>query len=171
MLLAMLFLLGFAAPAHGATITCPEGCAYLQSWVDESLVPTPDESVEVRFTANTECPPMSMACAMPEKHIILLADPREGREIFYHELGHIFDYEKLNPELRFKFLRIIHHTRYLWGDEETEYDYAGEEWFADVYSKCSQFRVFDPTWGYSVDSGLVSGKLMRRACAYIRELP
>ena len=148
--LLALALLVFAAPARAVTLKVfPEGSSYvppLQSYLDtrnNSWLPTAPGDLEVYLR---NCPYTSVPAAgcyldvtPPELWISSsLLTPKKSdalRKVFFHELGHHFDYKLLNAEERLEFTRMFgfaEGTPWAAGVGEL----APREWFAEAASSC-----------------------------------
>ena len=161
-------LLAFAAPARATTLVLPDGTAApqpYQSWVDRALVPTPPGTVTLHLAP---CPyhwDGGVACADPANHALYLGPGGRGREIFLHELGHVFDAEVMTAAARSRFAAALG-LRGAWSDESLTS--APLEMFADAYSLCARFRTIRTV--YYAPNGYAPGpREHRRACALIRQ--
>ncbi|HEY3186458.1 MAG TPA: hypothetical protein VGJ70_03220 [Solirubrobacteraceae bacterium] len=160
-------LLAFAAPAGATTLVLPGGSARpqpYQSWVDQSLVPTPAGTVTLRLAG---CPSHwdgGVACADQASRTIYLGPGGRGRETFLHELGHIFDAEVMTDAARAGFQAALHLPG-AWNDES-----AGApplEMFADAYSLCARYRTIRTVY-YAANGYAPGPREHQRACALIR---
>ena len=132
-----------AAQAH-TTIIEPEGSHFpYQQWVDEAKVPTPDITLTLIEAPCPEEDEVFYACMGRAEQTIWVNLEMMGRRdawpraIFYHEIGHFFDYLDLPEWARLRF-REIRHSGRPWVDEGK---FEGlEEVFADSYSGCALDR-------------------------------
>lgn len=149
-----------AGSAQGADLPDP-----YQEW-NESVtrVPLPKPGLEV-VISETPCSGDILGCAYAELNRIEVS-PQSWKSTFLHEEGHIFDAEYMTETTRTQFLSIIHHSNFEWWG--IDYDHSGGEWFADSYMQCARLPRIDPSWEYSVGSGAVKGRLIKRVCSLIR---
>jgi hypothetical protein len=161
-------LLALATPAGAATLVLPDGTARpqpYQSWVDQSLVPTPAGTVTLRLAP---CPyhwDGGVACADQGDRTIYLGAGGRGRDIFLHELGHIFDAAVMTDAARGRFAAMLG-LRGAWNDQSLAHPPL--EMFADAYSVCARFRTIRTV--YYAPNGYAPGpREHRRACALIRQ--
>jgi hypothetical protein len=150
--LAAALLLAPVAEAH-TTIIEPMGSRFpYQRWIDESLVPTPDVTIEVIPTELSHgCPSREAsypACTSPELNTIWFDEAafalfpatggmRNVRHVFMHEIGHNFDQDVL-PEWARGWFEEIYGLEGPWStDVEPRSATAPNELFAEDYASCS----------------------------------
>jgi hypothetical protein len=76
------------------------------------------------------------ACAYPQQAIVYVA-PGQGRFVLEHELGHVFDYQRLTPGDRNWFTRMLGLTGVWSQGTGMEGLHSPAERFADAYATCA----------------------------------
>jgi hypothetical protein len=141
-LLALVLAVALIAPASaGAVKLTTDQTAQYQAWADAALVPTPRVAVRLRFTGCLAVwgdQRVFWSCAT-DATISLAPEDHGDQAIFLHELGHVFDNERMTPRHRRLF------TRWFGGGAwEPPADPRklgmGRELFASAYSLCARFR-------------------------------
>jgi hypothetical protein len=161
---------GHSVVASAATqVAAPDAGeqAFLQNWIDHSLMPSPDVSVNVtgticpggQYMACSTYSPVRSTIAYPDIRYIFQApytsdtvDQTRAQLEFLHELGHIFDWANSTrgagpSPLRSDFLRIMHIT----GSGVSDTQWAGgrigslsidpQEQFAMAYNYCALYQT------------------------------
>jgi hypothetical protein len=180
LLVAALLIWVPAAEAH-TTIIEPLGSHFpYQRWIDESLVPTPEEIVPLIETPQPCGLPETAACtsgpgAPPEIQIAPRQPEGNQRSDFLHEVGHRFEAQYLSEESRLLFLRDIGRPTLQWTIPAGPYPgwelEGGAEWFADTYAVCARVpHPGRPQMGYVVTNRFVGSAQMLKACGLIRHL-
>lgn len=174
MWLLLLVVLVFAAPAEAVTLVTPDGQVAQpeQRWADEAKVPTAVATITVH---REHCPDSVEPTCASIGHI-WIAPGWGTRAIFFHELGHVFDYYALTDGDRSAFGAILHDRR-PWRVEGGD---APVERLADTYSMCARRRrmsahywtelrwderSFGPLLG-----GPRSAREYARACSFLRRV-
>jgi hypothetical protein len=125
-----------------------------QGWADQSRVPTPD-GLAILFLA--DCPTLPagtvMGCTDDASIWISPSAAVVMRVALMHELGHVFDAQKLTDVTRERFRRIWRRPQLPWMGELAPLPQgakpsgtAGDpsraaEWFADAYQACALDRM------------------------------
>lgn len=165
--LACLAVFPGVAQAH-TTIVEPVGSHFpYQQWVDEAKVPTPNVTltVEEEGCPGAEAP----ACTEPGAYTIWDAAEYKPRKVFYHELGHNFDYYVLPEWARVRFSRLTGNSR------DWSADPSGpNEMFAEAYARCAitgpDFRG-DPNLMITGNLGGIRQTTYRAICRLILRFP
>ena len=164
-LLAVAAVLWFTgATAQARTIIECDSCSYpYQQWVDEAKVPTPN----VTLTVVGDVSPCEGAggCTEEGADTIWFAGSG-GRQGFYHELGHNFDYS-MPAWARARYLAILGRSG-PW--RRQSYNQSPNEFFADSYALCA-FKLWIPLGGEVQDQKPVGGRSVHnRTCRLIRHV-
>lgn len=123
-------------------------------WNAQSLTPLPAIPPVIIDPTNTACQGQANACTGPNSPIyispIFGETPREVRTIYYHEVGHHFDYELMPhlPWARWRFSILTNNTTRSWTQDPN----APNEQFAEAYRFCAEYGTHLPAsitqWGY-----------------------
>lgn len=156
----------FASTAQAQTAVI--GSSVYQAWVGQSAMPTPDISLTV---VEGTCPDGPLACTVPAEAMVWM--PSQEQRVFYHELGHNFDYYEMTPWSRGRYMEIMG----LAGEwEQRSTDYAEEhmhspnELFAESYALCS-FKPWIDKYGSIRGQWPVGGwKKHDQACKLIQKV-
>lgn len=197
-ILAVLLLSTGSASAR-TTIVCDESCSRpYQQWVDEAEVPTPDVTITVSETW-APCPDRPVLFGEPgpsryqgctDQHTYIQLKPRRHHRdmIFFHELGHVWDANAMQPWQRLRFANLMRKRALPWTDvelaereerraiEEAESNSKPElrweerslgEWLGDAYSVCARFRVVKGSF-YLIGVEPRGGPALQKVCRMIR---
>lgn len=145
-LIAVILALVAAAPAEATTIVAPPSSPYpYQAWADKAAVPTPPGTVEVIEDA-VACGGQASACTgqhmgrdLPISIDTYLSGEtfREVRQVFYHELGHHFDYEVMQDWARARFEQLVGDYRPWVPAINEAQPNAPREKFAEAWMRCA----------------------------------
>lgn len=126
LVLALMVLVVFAASAEATP---------WERWNEASLVPVPERAITVH---EEPCPwtEMAVACALPHSAEVWL--PERRRRIYFHEVGHVYDYDHLNGRERRRLRVALGLPREPWWDDDAPTPNA--EVFATAYSVCALRR-------------------------------
>lgn len=142
--LALLVVVAWPAPAEGhePRLVTSDGRPLrgpYQSWVHRSLMPKVPGPVTVYFSG---CPGNRRfdGCVNKRRPSVIHLRPRAGRLLFYHELGHLFDYRLLTSADRLTFRRLTGAA------PPAARSWRGgsnplSERFAEAYALCSRYRT------------------------------
>jgi hypothetical protein len=155
-ILGVALSLVFCASASASTvIVAPAGTPY-QGWVSASHMPTPNLTVTVNvLSGNAGALGYGGASEM-------WLEPIAGKGTFFHELGHIFDWN-FDAAAQARFDALLQ-NRPAWVTTADGGLAGGDEWFADAYSVCSRVPKIKPHWVVSLGSGMLSGQKLIRVC-------
>lgn len=143
-----------APPNRHTKIHAPEGSPF-QRWMDESQVPGPGGDIQIKFATG----PVRVQIGGPRtiqwyQEGVGYEDDFTGRQLFLHEVGHVFDKEALTKEDRNEFRQIMG----IRGNEKWWYEWPkGKktlgslgEMFAMAYSYAAvgQKQPNQIWWGY-----------------------
>jgi hypothetical protein len=146
------------------TITCEPCSRPYQRWVDEARVPTPDMMLAV---IEAPCPYLTEvgACTAAGTDTIWFSTSR--RQVFYHELGHNFDWYVLPEWARVRYLAILDLAG-PWEQPEAGHQ-SPNELFAESYAFCAMQPV---THGGGVAGQVPVGgwRVHNRVCRLIGRL-
>lgn len=120
--------------AQATTIVCDSCSRPYQQWADESKMPTPELALTV-IEDNSPCVlpgDLNPACTMDGSYTIW--DTTGIRYVFFHELGHNFDFYRLQTWARERFLFLTEDDR-PWGARPN----GPVEHFAEAFAKCAMF--------------------------------
>lgn len=185
MLVAGLVLLALPAPSGAVTFygQNPDGTETrapmpYQRWANAAKVPT----VNGRVILHTDGCVGLFACGSTREVWVLGSwmtvgdreDRRSGRaevrDALMHELGHVFDYDRLTDARR-NWLRRLMRTRRPWRAIEGSNTVAADETFAEAYMLCARRKVDWEEW----DGGgeylyNPTRRQHRKVCRYLRKL-
>jgi hypothetical protein len=148
------------APQAGTQIVTPAGVVAqpFQRWVQEAKVPTPPGTVTLYPSGSC---PFSESCAWPWEHRISVTDDGsrwERRVQLLHELGHVYDYQRMTDSTRATFVSIMRLGPTGWWQRpqhsEPWDDGAPAEQFAQAYALCAlavrrdDIQEWDSVYGY-----------------------
>jgi hypothetical protein len=109
----------------------------MHRWLHQSKAPLVDGRVHVLIGG---CPgaPLFVGCIFIKRPRVIYLSPaaRRPRAVLYHELGHTFDIEVMQPRHREKFKRIMGIRTRGWFTSRP----PAAEWFADAYTLCAEQR-------------------------------
>jgi hypothetical protein len=142
----------------------------LDGWVKKMHVRYPTVTIPVVWNVGP-CPTAN-ACVVRLKgdntKITMYLWTKASREVFYHELGHVFDYLKLTNADRTEFKRLSNDKR----DWSTEYN-APEERFAEIFAYCNiSFDRETVDWyGFGETYNFTPGpKTYNRMCKFLQKV-
>lgn len=167
----VVLMVGFsAAPGAiaGTTVVTP---GPYQRWVNQSKTPTPN--IPITVEASVDACPSEMACmSIAARKMYLPTGLPSRKEIFYHELGHQFDWELMTGADRRWFKRNYHRPNRVWLDRTGELDPDRPldvgEFFAWNYGECALGQI--QPWssiGVGPDYEQLWSGAMRRGCRRI----
>jgi hypothetical protein len=141
----VLGLLGASGAEARTTIIEPPGShGTYQRWVDGALVDTYGGTVELSADLSVCENELLDGCAFRSgAHIVV--GPSHPRFVFFHELGHVYDFTVLTPQGRDEFRRINGLTT-SWEESPDPPTVEGfgrqppSEMFADAYAVCASVR-------------------------------
>lgn len=156
-LLLATLLVCLAVPSSAiAHITVDPPDAQFQSWLDRSFMPTPDLTVAVSDDySGCGDPNWTFGCSLVEPATIWSV---RSRDVFLHEVGHLYDGLILDDADRAWFMRLYNGRRWT--------DAIGEK-FADTYSLCARRKKLRPGRSYFIFGGLPKGSKVMRGCRRI----
>ena len=160
--------LTFVPPvAHAQTsiVTSRGSAARYQRWVATAAVPTPRATIAVEAGLCPGAPSWAAACSLPLEHQIWLTSEGRQRSVFFHELGHVFDWLVMTDGARSRFAALIHRSAE-WNWTSTNHNPPVEQ-FAEAYSMCARHRVIKAVAYGNYDYTPTPAR-HRRACALIR---
>lgn len=165
------------AAAHTTVIAAPGAQSLYQRWIREAKLPTPDIPILVVGEPSPEgiaglCGEPAYGCegcfageCQDDADIALVVNSGEGRRIFFHELGHVYDEAGfLKPWQRERFLEILGQPGRQW--KIPGLSRSPNEWFAETYSLCATLPTVSPRASYLIfgEESLMWGRILRRMC-------
>ena len=143
----------------------PLGDPY-RRWVRKALVPVVGGRLRVYLTG---CPgkPKAAGCVFYRhpRRVYLKRSARGLAGVFYHELGHLFDFRVLNDRDRRQFRRLM-------GQQGRRWAWSGRnppaELFAEAYSWCARFGEIRSIGRFATYGYDPSPRQHRAACLLIR---
>ena len=149
-LLLAAIVIGLIAPTASATPIRDASGGLVQpftTWTLTMHLPPPN----VTATVYLDDPLCDAACAQPPDRMYFLTSNSINmqRDTFTHELGHLFDYQRMDGPARFAFRKLVGDMRPWRSDFNSPH-----EKFAEAYMQCALLG-FKPTkipegwnWGY-----------------------
>lgn len=154
LLLAALAALALAAPASARTVLVdtsgqPLGGRW-QSWVDKSLMPTPDRTLTVSFTnpSGTTDHPAYFQPDVSTDTLFVPPPAQLDRHQILHEIGHFYDYTLLSDVDREAIMRSVLGGGRDWRIHSPS---SAHEQFAEAFAFEAEHRCWrDDAYGESV---------------------
>jgi hypothetical protein len=170
-----------AGPAHAETTLDPSSghrFAY-ERWIERARVPTPPVEVLVEdwgdpcaWSDGEGASGRSMGCSTthPRPWVGMWRNQRwkDARDVFLHELGHVFDYTTLTDSDRDKLASIMRKKKRPWRGHPQTVDLS--EQFAIGYAQCAwgswKWQRRGESWGQTLAVGSKGG--MKKFCDLVR---
>jgi len=138
----------------------------MHSWLHQAKAPLVRGKVHVLIGG---CPgaPLFVGCIFTRRPRVIYLSPaaRQPRAVLYHELGHTFDLQVLQPKHRRKFKRLMGIRTRGWFSSSP----PAAEWFADAYTLCVERRQLHRARAATPYGYRATPARHRRACALIRD--
>jgi len=154
------------APAQTSLVVArPLSPARYQRLIAAAAIPTPHATIVLEGGLCPGAPSWAAGCALPLQRQIWLSAEGLQPSIFFHELGHVFDWLVMTDGVRSRFAALIHRSAE-WNWTSTNHNPPVEQ-FAEAYSMCARHRVIKAVAYGNYDYTPTPAR-HRRACALIR---
>jgi hypothetical protein len=155
-----------AAPAQTSLVVAGRlSAARYQRWVASAAVPTPHTTIALQDGLCPGAPSWAAACSLPLQHQIWLTSEGRQSSVFFHELGHVFDWLVMTDSVRARFAALIRRPGE-WNWTTTNRNPPVEQ-FAEAYSMCARHRTIRAVAYGNYDYTPTPAR-HRRACALLR---
>ncbi len=163
------------ASADAATLIYDDGtpALALQAWVDASFAPVPAGLVMIQRRGCVDSAGVTRSCTWAPGSVIGLQepDPSNLRVTLLHELGHRFDFLRMNAAARQAFQQTMHISgRWdeLRADDLLVELTSPQEQFAEAYGLCARFQALRRTRRIAIYGYAPTPRQHRRVCRLIR---
>jgi len=154
------------APAQTSLVVArPLSPARFQRLIAAAAIPTPHATLVLQRGLCPGAPSWAAGCALPLQRQIWLSAEGLQPSIFFHELGHVFDWLVMTDAMRARFAKLIHRPGE-WNWTATNRNPPVEQ-FAEAYSICARHRKIRAVTYGNYDY-TPTPALHGRACALIR---